>query len=242
LQSLKSMSHKLIITIDGPGGAGKSTVSKILAKKLGYTYLDTGALYRSLAYKAIKENVNTDDISSLAGLCSNTHVILKNVDGHLRVYVDEEEMGNKIRTEKIGLVASKISTFSVVREALLHLQREAGAKGGIVAEGRDMGSVVFPHADFKFFLDASFEERVRRRYIELLAKGGNVEYESIRKDMMIRDKQDKNRKIAPLKEPEDAIRINSDNFSIDQVVEIIITTILDHPLTMSRSSNVLNDT
>ena len=216
------MKKKFVITIDGPAGAGKSTVSKTLAKKLDYIYLDTGALYRALAYKTLNLKISLDEVSALANLCSNTTVVLKNIDGQMKVYLDGENVEEKIRTEEVGLIASKISTFAVVRERLLNLQREAGAEGGIVAEGRDMGSVVFPHADYKFYLDANLEERIKRRYKELLEKGASVEHKSIRKDMFARDKQDKQREIAPLKAPDDAIIIDSDNLSVPEVVEKII--------------------
>jgi cytidylate kinase len=216
------MKKKHVITIDGPAGAGKSTVSKTLARKLNYIYLDTGALYRALAYKTLKLKISLDEVSALANLCSNTAVVLKNIDGQMKVYVDGEDVEEKIRTEEVGLAASKISTFAVVRERLLDLQREAGAEGGIVAEGRDMGSVVFPHADYKFYLDAELEERIKRRHKELLEKGASIEYKSIQKDMFTRDKQDKQREIAPLKASDDAIIIDSDNLSVAEVVEKII--------------------
>jgi len=216
------MEKKYIITIDGPAGAGKSTVSKSLAKKLDYIYLDTGALYRALAYKMLKFKISLDDVNALSDLCFNTNVVMKNIDGQMKVYVDGEDVEVKIRTEEVGLAASKISMFAVVRERLLDLQREAGAQGGIVAEGRDMGSVVFPHADYKFYLDANLEERIKRRYEELLAKNVPVEYKSIQKDMLIRDNQDKQREIAPLKATDDAIIIDSDNLSVQEVVDKII--------------------
>jgi CMP/dCMP kinase len=216
------MNRKMIITIDGPGGAGKSTVSKVLAKKLGYIYLDTGALYRALAYKALKNKVPLDDVSALNSLCSNTGVVLKNIAGQMKVYLDGEDVGDKIRTEEIGLAASKISAFAVVRQSLLQLQREAGAKGGIVAEGRDMGSVVFPHADYKFYLDADIEERIKRRYKDLLGKGNFSELQSIQKDMLARDKQDSEREIAPLKPTSCSIIIDSTDLSVVETVEKII--------------------
>ncbi|PKN38142.1 MAG: cytidylate kinase [Deltaproteobacteria bacterium HGW-Deltaproteobacteria-2] len=219
------MGKKSIVTIDGPAGAGKSTISKILAQNLDYIYLDTGALYRALAYKALKKKISLEDIPALADLCSSTAVVLKNIDGRMKVYVDGEDVEEKIRTEEVSMAASKISTFAVVREKLLNLQREAGANGGIIAEGRDMGSVVFPHADYKFYLDAQLEERIRRRYKELLDKGVSVEYQSVQKDMLARDKQDKQRKIAPLKVPEGAVIIDSDNLSVRGVVERIISYI-----------------
>jgi cytidylate kinase len=220
--SLSSLEKKKIITIDGPAGAGKSTVSKALAKKLGYIYLDTGALYRALAHKALKDKISLEDTSALAKLCFNTTVSLKNIDGKMVVLVDGENVGDKIRTEEVGLAASKISAFTVVRKSLLNLQREAGLQGCIVAEGRDMGSIVFPHADYKFYLDANVEERIKRRYNELLAKGAGVEYQAIQKDMMARDYQDSKRKIAPLKASADAIIIDSTGLSAKGVVEKII--------------------
>ena len=216
------MEKKKIITIDGPAGAGKSTVSKALAKKLGYIYLDTGALYRALAHKALKAKISLEDTSALVKLCSGTSVSLKNIDGKMLVLVDGEDVGDKIRTEEVGLAASKISAFAVVRESLLNLQREAGLQGGIVAEGRDMGSIVFPHADYKFYLDANAEERIQRRYSELLAKGAGVEYVAIQKDMMARDDQDSQRKIAPLTAAADAIIIDSTGLSVEGVIEKII--------------------
>ncbi len=219
------MAENLVITIDGPAGAGKSTISKILAKKLGYIYLDTGALYRALAYKALKLRISLDDISSLNDLCLKTDVYLKNVNGHMRVFVDGEDVEDKIRTEEAGLAASKISTYSVVREKLLDLQREAGVRGGIVAEGRDMGSVVFPGAACKFYLDAGVDERARRRHKELKIKGMPAEYESIQRDIIARDQQDKQRELAPLKAPEGAVIIDSDNLSIEEVVEKILSNI-----------------
>lgn len=219
------MNRKFVITIDGPAGAGKSTVSKILAKRLDYIYLDTGALYRALAYKAINLKISQDDISALSNMCSTTEIVLRNMSGMMRVYVDGEDVEGEIRTEEVGLTASKISTYEVVRQKLLDLQRQAGAEGGIVAEGRDMGSVVFPCADYKFYLDAKMEERIKRRHKELTDKGLPVKYELIQRDMNARDEQDKSREIAPLKAPDGAIIIDSDNLSVDEVVEKIIYNI-----------------
>lgn len=228
------MDKRFIITIDGPAGAGKSTVSKILAKKLGYIYLDTGALYRGVAYKAIKLKISSDDVFKLSDLCSDTKITLRNMDSQMRVYVDGEDVEEKIRTEEVGMAASKISAFAVVRKKLLDLQREAGMNGGIVAEGRDMGSVVFPHADYKFYLDASTGERINRRHRELLLKGISTEHELIQKDMLARDEQDKKREIAPLKTPDGAIMIYSDNLSIQEVVDKIISHVDNNQVFKSR--------
>jgi cytidylate kinase len=222
------MEKKKIITIDGPAGAGKSTVSKAVAKKLGYIYLDTGALYRALAYKALKVKISIDDQFALSDLCSRTKVALKYIDGQLNVnvYVDGEDVGKKIRTEEVGLAASKISTYAVVRQSLLSLQREVGVHGGLVAEGRDMGSVVFPNADYKFYLDARTEERIKRRYKEIIGQGNLAEYQAIQQDMLTRDNQDEQRQLAPLKVPDRAIIIDTTDLSAQEVVEKITSYIL----------------
>ena len=165
------MKKKFVVTIDGPAGAGKSTVSKALARKLSYIYLDTGALYRAFAYKVIKEGILPDDEKALAALCARIEIYLENIDGSLNVFVDGVNVTKMIRSEEVGLVASTVSAVSAVRERLLAIQRHAGERGGIVAEGRDMGTVVFPMADYKFYLDAGVEERIRRRHSELLIAG-----------------------------------------------------------------------
>jgi cytidylate kinase len=175
-----------------------------------------------LAHKALKNNINVRDADELAKLCSTTDIVLKNLDGKLTVYVDGENIDNKIRTEEVGLGASTISAFPVVREKLLSLQREAGARGGIVAEGRDMGSVVFPEAEFKFFLDADVEERIQRRHAEIVQKNGPAKRDAVTRDMQARDQQDSHRKIAPLTAASDAIIIDSTFLDVSQVVEIIL--------------------
>lgn len=211
-----------VITIDGPAGAGKSTVSKAVAAELKYLYLDTGALYRALAYKALKNKLDVNDPDALSQLCGSTDVTLTNLNGKMTVFVDGENVDNKIRTEEVGLAASVMSAYPVVREKLLDLQREAGARGGIVAEGRDMGTVVFPEATFKFFLDADIEERIRRRHDELLQKSKPARLDAVSRDMKARDQQDSQRDIAPLAAAPDAVIIDSTSLSISEVVEIIV--------------------
>jgi len=218
---------KVIITIDGPAGAGKSTVSKILAEKLGYLYLDTGSLYRALAYQALKSETLLDNESALADLCSRTEIKLKNIDGKMKVFLDGMDVAENIRSEEVGVAASKISAYAAVRQCLFHLQRQAGADGKLVAEGRDMGTVVFPHADYKFYLDASMGERTKRRLNELLEKRKPAEYQSVQKDIMARDQQDTTRQLSPLKIPADAIIIDSTNLSVAEVVKKIFESILN---------------
>lgn len=216
---------KKVITIDGPAGAGKSTVSKAVAARLGYLYLDTGALYRALAYQALKNKIDVNNADDLAMLCSKTDVTLKNMNGKMMVFLDGHDVGDKIRTEEVGLAASTLSAFPVVRLKLLSLQREAGACGGIVAEGRDMGSVVFPNADAKFFLNANLQERIRRRHEELVQKNELVDLSCIARDMQARDHQDSQRKIAPLNAPLDAVIIDSTLLDVSQVVEKILACV-----------------
>jgi cytidylate kinase len=214
-----------VITIDGPAGAGKSTVSRAVAAELNYLYLDTGALYRALAYKALKTKIDINAPEGLASFCRKTEVELKNIKGKMMVFVDGENVSDKIRTEEIGLAASVISACPVVREKLLVLQKEAGAKGGIVAEGRDMGTVVFPDAEFKFFLDADIEERIKRRTEELYLKNETDGIEAVARDMKARDRQDTSRDAAPLTAARDALIIDSTSLNIPQVVELILKRI-----------------
>jgi CMP/dCMP kinase len=218
------LNQRPIITIDGPAGAGKSTISKLLASRLSCVYLDTGALYRAVAYQlkhggwnGIEETVG-DSLRMLK-------ISLRNEDGSFRIVVNGEDVSEKIRTEEIGSLASKISAIPQVRKNLLPVQREMAAEGGLVAEGRDMGTVVFPTADVKFFLDASPEERARRRYLEMISKGEKVNLKDIEIDMLRRDNQDRLRSIAPLKIPENAFVIDSSKLSIPQVVDFMISVI-----------------
>ena len=219
------MGEKLVITVDGPVGAGKSTVSRALAGRLSYIYLDTGALYRAVAYTVAKEGISPDNENHLSNIIGRTKIVFKNVEDRLRVFVNNEDVTEKIRTEEIGLLASKVSAIPLVRNKLLSIQREDREEGGIVAEGRDMGTVVFPDADFKFFLDASVEERVKRRYDELVMRGINSDYQQVERDLLIRDRQDRERKAAPLQTPRDAIIIDSTDMTVSEVVEKMVTII-----------------
>jgi len=221
----------VIVTIDGPAGAGKSTVSKILAQRLGFFYLDTGALYRALAYLILLENVPFEEGESFDLFLKGAPIELYKKDANLRVKVRGEEVEDKIRTEEIGMLASKVSRLPEVRKTLLAIQRQAASLGDIVAEGRDMGTVVFPWAEVKFFLDASVEERVKRRYRELIFRGEEgVDRKAIRESILTRDRQDMARSLAPLKPHPEAIIIDTSNLSVDEVVEKMLTFIRERQI------------
>jgi len=213
------MKGKLIITVDGPAGAGKSTVSKILSKKISYMYLDTGALYRAIAYKVAEHEISPDNEDLLSELCKKVTISVESMDGNMKVLIDGEDVTAKIRTERIGLLASKISAVPVVRETLLSIQRKAGENGGLIAEGRDMGTVVFPYADLKFFINADAAERVRRRYQELVEKGMDANLEDVKRTLLDRDQRDTTRNISPLKPSDDSVIIDTTSLNVEEVVE-----------------------
>lgn len=212
----------MVVAIDGPAGSGKSTVSKILARKLGFMYLDTGAIYRALAYVALKKKIPLDDGKLLAELAKTMQIEFKQDEQGQRVIVNGEDVSEKIRTEEVGMAASKVSMHPEVREALLGIQRDFGEKGNLVAEGRDMGTVVFPNAEVKVFLTASPEVRAQRRYLELKEKGINTTLEEVLKSVIERDRQDSTRSVAPLKPASDAVIIDTSNMSIEEVVNSIM--------------------
>ncbi len=216
----------LVIAIDGPSGAGKSTVARRLAKRLGYTYIDTGAMYRAIGWKAKQEGIDPANETALAGLCGRIQVLLTNDADDPRIAVDGIDVSEAIRTPEMGMMASAVSKSPAVRARLLSLQRDLGARGGVVMDGRDIGTVVFPDAEVKFYLDASPEERGRRRYRELSAKGMEVDLDRITREIRERDCQDSGRTIAPLKRAEDAVLIDSSDREIDEVVEAMLANVM----------------
>jgi cytidylate kinase len=215
----------LVIAIDGPSGAGKSTVARRLAERLGYIYIDTGAMYRSLGWKARREGIDPANEAKLADLCSRTNVTIKQDNSDPRFYVDGIDVSGEIRTPEMGMMASAVSKSPSVRARLLVLQRELGKNGGVVMDGRDIGTVIFPDADFKFYLDASAEERGKRRFKELKAKGMDVDLPGITSEIIQRDAQDSGRALAPLRKADDAIAIDSSDMGIDQVLDVILSEI-----------------
>lgn len=209
-----------VIAIDGPAGAGKSTVAKKVASELGIRYLDTGALYRALAFFLDRLSIPAEESEVLSKALS--HVAVDICDS--KVLLNDEDVSSFIRTPKVDKIASLYSALPTVREKLLSLQREQALKGGLVADGRDMGTVVFPYAPVKIFLTARAEVRAKRRFDELTERGLKVDYSKILEEIKQRDEADAHRAIAPLKQADDAVLVDSSEKNIDEVVEEIVTT------------------
>ncbi len=215
----------LIIAIDGPSGAGKSTVTRLLAEKLGYIHIDTGAMFRAVALAAKRSRIADDDEEALTGLCRGLDISFARSGGDCRVLLNGEDVSGAIRTPEISLLTSRVSAVKGVRNYLLARQREMGLTGGVVLEGRDIGTVVFPDAEVKFFLNASAEERGRRRYLELKAKGEDVSLQSTIAEVVSRDAQDEQREHAPLRKAAAAIDIDSSALSIEEVLQLMLEKI-----------------
>ena len=213
-----------IITIDGPAGSGKSTVSRLLARRLKVLYLDTGAMYRAAALQAKRESVDLQDREKISKLCRDLDLHFKTLDGTTRLFVGAEDISAAIRSPEMDMLSSVISAIKEVREAMTLLQRKMAEKGGVVAEGRDMGTVVFPDADYKFFVNADPGVRAGRRYRERLERGESVSRGEVEKELRKRDDQDMTRALAPLVPAKDAIHIDTTHLSVEEVVEKMVRT------------------
>ncbi|AHG77565.1 (d)CMP kinase [Mannheimia varigena] len=211
--------ENIVITVDGPSGAGKGTLCHALAEKLGFDFLDSGALYRITALSAVKKGVALDDEAKLAEIGRNLDIQFLPENGEIKVILDGENVGDQIRTAQAGQNASKVAAFPLVREALLERQRVFSSEKGLIADGRDMGTVVFPNAQIKLFLDASAEERTKRRVKQLQEKGFNANFDEILAEIKERDFRDRNRAVAPLVPAKDALLLDSTHLSIDDVIK-----------------------
>ena len=215
----------LNIALDGPAGSGKSTIAKQLSKSLGILYLDTGAMYRACALKAKKLGIASNDEEKVNTFINDVDITVKYVDGAQKTYLDGEDVSTAIRENEISMMASNISAIKSVRLKLVELQREIAKVTDCVLDGRDIGTHVLPNANYKFFVTASLDVRAERRYLELLARGQNVDKDALKKEMEIRDYNDSHREFAPLKQAEDAILLDTSNMSIEEVINTVISYI-----------------
>jgi len=213
---------KIIIAIDGPAGSGKSTTARLVAQKLGYIYIDTGAMYRALTLKVIELGIDPNDESLITKIAENTKIELLYENGNLKVILDGKDVSEKIRSPEVTSLVSIVSAHPKLRDIMVKKQRELGRNGGVVMDGRDIGTVVFPDADLKIFMTADVRERAKRRQKELKAQGFDVEIEKLIKEIEERDKFDSIREVGPLKKADDAIEIDTTNLTIDEQVELVL--------------------
>ena len=210
------------IAIDGPAGAGKSTIAKTIAKKLEFIYVDTGAMYRAMALYFIRHEIDPKNEAAINKACPDIHVSINYEDGVQQVLLNGENVNGLIRTEEVGNMASKTSAYKTVRATLLDLQRDLAKTANILMDGRDIGTNVLPDADLKIYLTASSKVRAERRYKELVEKGVKADFNKIEEDIIIRDRQDMEREIAPLKQADDAVLVDSSDMTIEEVVDAIV--------------------
>lgn len=216
------------IAIDGPAGAGKSSTAKLIAKRLGYIYVDTGALYRTVGLYSIRKGIDTKDAEKVIATLPDVKVELKFVDGSQHVFLNGEDVSDAIRTPEASMGASNVSAIPKVREFLFDLQRSIAAENDCIMDGRDIGTVVLPNADVKIFLTTSVEERAKRRYREMLEKGETADYDDILEDIKKRDWQDSHREVAPLKQAEDAIYVDNGGYNLESGTEYLLSIIREH--------------
>ncbi|MFB6357010.1 MAG: (d)CMP kinase [bacterium] len=214
-----------VIAIDGPAGSGKSTVAKSIARTLDWDYIDTGAMYRCICLKAIRNNIGFDEEEKLVEELEETTMRMTFEDGELRVYMDGQDVSRDIRQNQVSKHVSEVAQLPKVRENLVEKQRDMGRRGGVVMDGRDIGTVVFPNARYKFFLDASLEIRARRRYNELREKGQEVEFESVVEEIKDRDETDRKRSESPMKPADDAIHVDTSDKSVEDVVDTLLDAV-----------------
>ena len=210
------------IAIDGPAGAGKSTIAKLVAKELGLIYVDTGAMYRAMGLYFLRTSVDVENLSEVQAACESADITIEYRHGEQIVVLNGEEVNTLIRTEEVGKMASNVAKLKEVREKLVELQRKLAKTTGVIMDGRDIGTHVLPNANLKIYLTASSATRANRRYQELTDKGVNCNLDEIEADIIARDHQDMNREITPLRQAEDAVLVDSSNMTIDEVVEKII--------------------
>lgn len=211
---------RLVVAIDGPAGAGKSTVAQLAAQKLGYTYIDTGAMYRAVAWKVLQQQEVTDE--RILEVIRDIDVDLHYAKGKTTVTVDGEDVSAAIRTPEVSAVVSRVAALGPVRTKMVDLQRKMAKRGAVLMDGRDIATNVLPHADVKIFLTASIEERARRRWKEMKEKGYDIALETLKKDIAARDKADSEREISPLVQADDAVLLDTTGLSIDEVVARIL--------------------
>ena len=220
------MGNKIIVAIDGYSSCGKSTIAKALAKYAGYTYVDTGAMYRAIGLFILRNNISYDDVEAIKSAINDIDIKIEYKDKKQLVLLNGENVNDFIREEKVGIYASKTSKYECVRSKLLDLQKELARTNDVIMDGRDIGTTVLPNADVKIYLTASFKTRAKRRYDELVAKGVECDINVIEKDIIQRDEQDMNREISPLRQAEDAHLVDSSDMTIDEVVDYILENLI----------------
>jgi len=212
------------IAIDGPSGAGKSTLSRKLAAELGFIYVDTGAMYRSIGLYVYRNDIKPDDVEAVSDALNDIKVMLRFIDGEQHVYLNDEDVSADIRLHEVSQYASLVSAIPAVRKFLFEMQQKLAAENNVIMDGRDIGTVVLPNAELKIFLTASAEDRANRRYQELLQRGQQVDYQQILADVIQRDEQDMNRDVAPLKPADDSVILDTSGFEFEQSLALLIKT------------------
>lgn len=209
------------IAIDGPAGAGKSTVAKAISKQMGFMYVDTGAMYRVIGLAALSQGADTNDEAAITKVCKEADIDIRYIDGIQHMYLEGKDVSTDIRREEVGKAASNVSRFMAVRERLVAMQQDLGNRYDVVMDGRDIGTKVLVNADLKIYLTASVDCRAKRRYDELIAKGESCDYEEIKADIAARDHQDMTRAISPLCKADDAIEVDTSDMNVEQVVNAV---------------------